>query len=206
MLYEDKFIAVCVKEAGTDSEAEMPELLKESTGAENIFCVHRLDRAVGGVMVYAKTSAAAGRLSAAIAGRELRKEYLAVTEGEAPERGVMRDLLFHDSRKNKTYVVDRVRRGVKEAALDFRRLSFADGLSLVYITLHTGRSHQIRVQFASRKLPLVGDGRYGAVRRGNAPALWSYSLSFPHPVSGKTLSFKKAPPCTAPWDGFDIVL
>lgn len=205
ILYEDKFIIVCVKDAGVLSESGgMPELLKESTGAKDIFCVHRLDKDVGGVMVYAKTSRAAGKLSAAIARKDLRKEYLAVVEGQVPECGTMRDLLFHDVRKNKTYVVDRERKGVKEALLDFRKLASADGLSLVYITLFTGRSHQIRVQFASRKMPLAGDGKYGSHHREMPLGLWAYSLTFPHPVTGKTMCFKKSPPSLSPWNGFDI--
>lgn len=204
ILYEDKFIIVCVKDAGVLSESGgMPELLKESTGSKDIFCVHRLDKDVGGVMVYAKTSQAAGKLSAAIAGKHFLKEYLAVVAGQTPECGTMRDLLFHDVRKNKTYVVDRERKGVKEAILDYRKLGFVDGLSLVYITLHTGRSHQIRVQFASRKMPLVGDGKYGSQHREMPLGLWAYSLTFPHPVTGKTMCFKKSPPCLPPWSRFD---
>ena len=182
----------------------MPELLKESTGAKEIFCVHRLDKDVGGVMVYAKTSQAAGKLSAAIAGKALHKEYLAAAEGQVPQCGTMRDLLFHDARKNKTYVVERERKGVKEAVLDFKKLCSAGELSLVYITLHTGRSHQIRVQFASRKTSLVGDGKYGSRHRDMPLGLWAYSLSFPHPVSGEIMHFQKSPPCLPPWDGFNV--
>lgn len=205
ILYEDNCIVVCIKDAGVLSEAGgMPELLKERTGAREIYCVHRLDRAVGGVMVYAKTAGAAARLSTAISDRRLTKEYLAVVEGESPESGVYRDLLFHDARKNKTYVVDRVRKGVKEAILDFRRLGCEEGLSLVFITLRTGRSHQIRVQFASRKTPLVGDGKYGARRREPPLALWSYSLCFPHPATRQLMSFRQSPPSVAPWNIFDI--
>ena len=206
ILYEDKFIIVCVKAPGILSESGgMPELLKESTGAKDIFCVHRLDKDVGGVMVYAKTQKAAAKLSASVAGKELRKEYLAVVEGPVPESGTMRDLLFHDVRKNKTYVVDRERKGVKEALLDYRNAGFADGLSLVYITLFTGRSHQIRVQFASRKMPLAGDGKYGSRYRELPLGLWAYSLSFPHPVTGKIMRFQKSPPKLPPWDRFDDI-
>ncbi len=205
ILYDDNCIVVCVKDPGVLSEAGgMPELLKSRTGAGDIFCVHRLDRAVGGVMVYAKTAEAAAKLSAAVSDRRLKKEYLAVAEGEVAESGTYRDLLFHDVRKNKTFVVDRVRKGVKEAVLDFRRMGYESGLSLVYITLRTGRSHQIRVQFASRKTPLAGDGKYGAFRREPPLALWSYSLSFPHPVTGETMSFRHSPPPISPWNIFDV--
>ncbi len=205
ILYDDNCIVVCVKDPGVLSEAGgMPKLLKADTGANEIFCVHRLDRAVGGVMVYAKTAVAAAKLSSAISGRQFAKKYLAVVEGEIPEFGTYRDLLFHDAHKNKTFVVNRARKGVKEAVLDFSRLGHENGLSLVYITLHTGRSHQIRVQFASRKTPLAGDGKYGAARRELPLALWSFSLSFPHPVTGQLMSFSQSPPPETPWDFFDI--
>ncbi len=205
ILYDDNCISVCVKDPGVLSEAGgMPELLKARTGAGDIFCVHRLDRAVGGVMVYAKTAGAAAELSASVSDRRFSKEYLAVAEGEVAESGTYRDLLFHDVRKNKTFVVDRVRKGVKEAVLDFIRIGYESGLSLVYITLRTGRSHQIRVQFASRKTPLAGDGKYGAFRREPPLALWSYSLSFPHPATGKTMSFRHSPPPISPWNIFDV--
>lgn len=206
ILYEDKFIIVCVKAPGILSESGgMPELLKESTGSKDIFCVHRLDKDVGGVMVYARTQKAAAKLSASVAGKELRKEYLAVVEGTVPESGAMRDLLFHDARKNKTYVVGRERKGVKEAVLDFRKLGVSGELTLVDITLLTGRSHQIRVQFASRKMPLVGDGKYGSRHREIPLGLWAYSLSFPHPVTGEAMRFAKSPPRLPPWDSFDDI-
>lgn len=206
ILYEDKYIVVCVKDPGVLSEAGgMPELLKESTGAKDIFCVHRLDKAVGGVMVYAKTASAAAGLSDAIAKKSFAKEYVAVVQGQPEECGTMRDLLFHDVRKNKTYIVDRERKGVKEAVLDYRKLGFVDSLSLVYIILRTGRSHQIRVQFASRKMPLAGDGKYGSSYKDMPLGLWAYSLTFPHPVTGKSMRFKKSPPCLPPWDKFDDI-
>lgn len=204
IIYDDKFICVCVKDAGVLSEnGGMPELLKEKLGIKELFCVHRLDRDVGGVMVYAKTSEAAAKLSAMIAERRFRKEYLAVVEGLPEKCGEMRDLLFHDAAKNKTYVVNRLRRGVKEAVLEYETLDRADGLSLVRILLHTGRSHQIRVQFASRKMPLCGDGKYGSFHRELPLSLWAFSLSFPHPKTGKILHFSMLPPCSAPWNRFD---
>lgn len=203
ILYQDKDIAVCVKPAGVDSQGGMCALLREQLGGE-VFCVHRLDRAVGGVMVYARSAAAAAALSRAIAENALEKDYLAVCEGvPAPAEGAMRDLLYHDAAKNKTYVVQRQRRGVREALLDYRTLETQGGLSLVRVRLHTGRSHQIRVQFASRQLPLVGDGRYGAKSRG-AIALWAHALAFPHPVSGEALRFTAPPPEAPPWTDFDI--
>lgn len=182
----------------------MPELLKESTGAKDIFCVHRLDRDVGGVMVYAKTSSAAAGLSAAITQKSFVKKYLAVVQGQTEAHAALRDLLFHDVRKNKTFVVDRPRKGVKEALLEYETLKSDGELSLVDITLHTGRSHQIRVQFASRKMPLAGDRKYGSRFREMPLALWAHSLSFPHPVTGEIMRFEVSPPSYAPWNKFEI--
>lgn len=204
ILFQDKNTVVCLKPAGVDSEGEgMPALLREQTGAAEIFCVHRLDRAVGGVMVYAKTRQAAGKLSAAISSGTVRKEYLAVVSGSPEEpQGTLRDLLFHDKGRNKTYVVNRERRGVKEAVLDYTVLASAEGMSLVRVRLHTGRSHQIRVQFASRGMPLAGDGKYGSTVKLPSPALFSCALAFPHPVSGKELCFSARPGEGFPWDVF----
>ena len=208
IIYQDKNIIVCLKPVGVDSEGEgMPALLRETTGAGEIFCVHRLDRTVGGVMVYAKTKTAAGRLSAAIASGEMRKEYLAVISGTPQEpQGTLRDLLFHDKSRNKTYVVNRERRGVKQAVLDYTLLASAEGMSLVRVLLHTGRSHQIRVQFASRGMPLAGDGKYGSTVKLPSPALFSCRLAFPHPVSGKELCFSALPGEGSPWDMFSAEL
>ena len=114
----------------------------------------------------------------------------------------MEDLLYHDVKRNKSYVVTRQRRGVRSAVLDFERLACVNSLSLVRVSLLTGRSHQIRVQFASRGLPLVGDRKYGSQNRTVPLALWSSELSFPHPVSGETLSFSAPPPASAPWTVF----
>ena len=158
-------------------------------------------------MVYAVTKRAAAALSGAITGGTFKKEYLAAVHGR-PEQdtGTWRDLLYHDVKKNKSYVVTRERRGVREAVLDYGLQSTAevDGgiLSLVLIRLHTGRTHQIRVQFSHRHMPLFGDRRYGARDTGTAPALWSYTLSFPHPETGKNMSFTLPAPGTAPWDTF----
>ena len=205
LLYEDRDIAVCVKPVGVLSEGEgMPALLKEHCKAREIFCVHRLDGAVGGVMVYAKTSVAAGRLSAAMGDGRFVKIYRAAVHGqpEQPE-GVLRDLLFKDSAKNKSYVVKRMRKGVKEAELEYSLLEQRNEMSLLRIKLHTGRSHQIRVQFSSRKMPLVGDVKYGSTYKDCDIALWSESLSFPHPKTGEILSFSAPPPGHFPWNEFE---
>lgn len=202
ILFQDRQIILCVKPAGVLSEeGGMPDLLREQTASPQIFCVHRLDRAVGGLMVYAKTKEAAADLSRQIPEGRMEKRYLAVCRGDAPERGEMRDLLFHDAKTNKSYVVKRMRKGVREAALRYEKLERQGDLSLVRVDLLTGRSQQIRVQFASRQLPLLGDRRYGG-GMGNAPALWSSELRFRHPSSGKELSFQVLPPKEEPWTHF----
>ena len=160
ILFVDKDIVVCVKPVGLDAEHQMPEELKKHLGGE-IFPLHRLDMNVGGVMVYARTKGAAASLSTLIQQGQMVKEYVAMVHGTPPEYGDWTDLLFKDSRRNKVFVVDRERSGVKKARLEFKRLTEGER-SLVRIRLHTGRSHQIRVQFASRKFPLVGDHKYGA--------------------------------------------
>ena len=184
ILYTDSEIAVCLKPVGLDSEKAVPADLKEQLGGE-IFPVHRLDKNVGGVMVYARTKAAAAALSKLIQEGRMVKEYVACVHGEIPEKGDWEDLLFKDSRKNKVYVVKRQRAGVKAARLEFIRLSGGE-TSLVRVRLHTGRSHQIRVQFASRGFPLVGDHKYGARDDISAPMLYSCCITFPYQGEQKT--------------------
>ncbi len=186
LLYSDQNIAVCVKPVGLDSEHALPEKLKEALGGE-CFAVHRLDVNVGGVMVYARTKQAAAQLSRLVQDGSLVKEYVAKVHGPVPEAGDWTDLLFKDSRKNKVFVVDRERKGVKKARLEFRHL----GGGLVRIRLHTGRSHQIRVQFASRGFPLVGDHKYGARDEQTEPMLFSCCLRFPY--GGKERVFEAFP-------------
>ena len=186
ILYSDKDIAVCVKPVGLDAEQEVPQVLKEQLGGD-IFPLHRLDKNVGGVMVYARTKAAAASLSRAIQNGEMAKEYVAKVHGEPPEEGVLTDLLFKDSRKNKVFVVKKARAGVKEAKLQYRRLE--DGL--VHVRLFTGRSHQIRVQFSSRGFPLVGDHKYGSRAEETAPMLFSCRITFPY--RGKIYRYSALP-------------
>ena len=203
IVFEDSQILVCRKPVGVSSEdGGLPELLKEQRGLRELYCVHRLDRETSGLMVYAKTGRAAAALSEAIAARAMHKEYLAVVSGETPAAGEWRDLLYRDRQKNKSYVVKRMRRGVREAVLRFETLERRGGFSLVRIALETGRSHQIRVQFASRGFPLVGDGRYGSAERSCPPALFAAALSFPHPVTGESLHFTAEPPSDYPWTLF----
>ncbi len=190
ILFSDSHIVVCVKPVGLDAEHAVPSHLKESLGGD-IFPVHRLDRAVSGVMVYARTKQSAAALSRAVQDGTMVKEYLAVVHGTPPSSGDFEDLLFKDSRQNKVFVVKRERRGVKKARLTFERLAVVDERSLVRIRLYTGRTHQIRVQFASRGFPLVGDHKYGARDKEQAPLLFSHRLTFPH--GGQTVSFEAAP-------------
>lgn len=189
LLYSDNSLAVCVKPVGLDAEKQLPDALRMALGGE-IYPVHRLDLNVGGVMVYARTKAAAAALSRLIQEGTMQKEYIATVHGTPPESGDWEDLLFKDSRKNKVFIVKRMRTGVKPARLEFTRLTQGE-TSLVRILLHTGRSHQIRVQFASRGYPLVGDHKYGAKDDKTAPMLFSCRIQFPW--QEKILSFESMP-------------
>ncbi len=192
ILYENKNLVVAVKPVGVLSEESgakqsMPMLLKNcyhEKGIKNpeIYTVHRLDRDVGGVMVFAKNRKTASELGIAVAERKIEKEYLAVLIGcPEKEEGVLEDLLFRDSKSGKTYVTDRMRAGVRDAKLYYRVLGQTEDqgmvLTFVKVRLYTGRTHQIRVQFASRQLPLYGDGRYGGKKGGDKPALFSCRLA-----------------------------
>ena len=192
ILFENRDFAVCVKPVGLDSEHETVTALKETLGGE-FYPVHRLDKNVGGVMVYARSSAAAAALSKIISQGEMAKEYVAQVHGQPPEEGVFEDLLFKDSRKNKVFVVKRERAGVKSARLTYRLLR-AGEQSLVRIRLYTGRTHQIRASFAHRHFPLLGDGKYG---RGDVnrrygedqQCLYAYSLEFSFTTDAGILNY-----------------
>lgn len=194
ILYADKDIIACVKPVGLDAESGVPEALKAELGGE-IFTVHRLDLNVGGVMVYARNKQAAAVLSKAIQDGTMVKEYVAMVHGNVPESGDWEDLLWKDSRKKKVFVVNRMRGGVKKARLEYKRLALyqaeGESTSLVRIRLHTGRSHQIRVQFASRGYPLVGDHKYGSRDEAKAPMLFSCKITVP--FKGKTHEFEALP-------------
>lgn len=211
ILYEDNFIVMAVKPVGvlsedSESAACMPALLRDHYRAlckpDYIATVHRLDKVVGGVMVFSRKPHVTGKLTGMIARHEITKEYLAVLRGhpEKPE-DTLTDLLFRDAAHNKSYVVQRMRKGVREAKLDYKELSRTEELTLVKVHLHTGRTHQIRVQFSSRGLPLLGDIRYGSKADCSA-ALWSHRLAFTHPVTGKTVDVSCLPPSAYPWDLF----
>ena len=177
IIYSDRDLAVIVKPVGMDSEHAVPGAISEQLGGE-VFPIHRLDLNVGGVMVYARTKQAAAQLSRLVQEGQLVKEYRAMVHGTPPESGVLEDLLFKDSRKNKVFVVKKERKGVKKASLEYTRLTDSSP-ALVHIRLHTGRSHQIRVQFASRGFPLVGDHKYGSRDGEKEPRLFSCRISFP---------------------------
>ena len=190
ILFSDKEIVVCIKPVGMDSEQDVPQALQQQLGGE-IFTLHRLDKNVGGVMLYSRTKASAARFSRLIQDGQLIKEYVALVHGTPPQEGDLTDLLWKDSSKNKVFVVKRERRGVKKARLTYRLLQ-AGEQSLVRVRLYTGRSHQIRVQFASRGFPLVGDHKYGSREVASAPMLYSCCLTFPY--GGKEQKFESLPP------------
>ena len=194
ILYSDNDIAVIIKPIGILSQSDSSggesviSKLTEHFGCE-IYPLHRLDKQVGGVMVYAKNKSAAAKLSADIANRDFDKEYLAVVHGTPEDSGEMCDLLFKDSRKNKSYVVKRQRKGVKEAKLSYALLKTDGEKSLVRVRLFTGRTHQIRVQSSSRKMPLLADKKYGAGDDFKDIALMSYRISFNHPKTKEKMEF-----------------
>lgn len=212
IIYQDNRILVCVKPAGivsTDEPGGLPELVRQTLGeqAQCLRTVHRLDQVVGGVMVLARSRAAARILSEQVASHRFEKEYRAVLEG-VPEQaeGELRDLLGRDKSRRLTYVASEPGKDVREAVLRYRLLEQKNGFSLVKIRLLTGRTHQIRCQFSSRGLPLVGDCKYGAAKQEmGGIGLWSYSLAFDHPQSGERVAFQALPPQNWPWNQFDVL-
>ena len=206
ILYCDRRIAVCLKPPGvlsTDEPGGMPGLLRAALGEPEgcVRTVHRLDRVVGGAMVFARSRAAAAILSEQVRERRMEKEYLAaVRGGPEEETGTFTDLLGRDPAARRTYVADGPGKDVREARLDYRVLDRAEGAGLVLVRLATGRTHQIRVQFASRGMPLLGDRRYGAGETDGCPiGLWSFRLRFAHPETGELLEFSAPPPEEEPW-------
>jgi len=206
ILYEDSKIVVALKPCGvlsTDEPGGFPSMVRSALGeGSNVYTVHRLDAAVGGVMVLARTRHAASTLGKAVQERRFRKEYLAVVHGEVPAAGELRDWLVRDPEERRTFVVSAPQPDAKEAVLTYDCLGCRDDLSLVRIELHTGRTHQIRCQFSSRGWPLWGDKKYGRGEEGNI-ALWSHALRFAHPVTGEELYFEKEPPAEMPWCIFE---
>lgn len=205
LVYVDEHIVVCEKPSrvlSTDEPGGMPELVRQALGDEvaDIRTVHRLDRVVSGLMVLARSAAAASELSRQIRENEFEKEYLAVVHG-SPEydEGKLWDLLFRDKVRKMTMVTDEEGKGVQPASLSYRVLKRGNGMSRVRIKLETGRTHQIRVQFASRGMPLVGERKYSTLEDPCEIALWSYRLAFFHPQTGEPMEFILEPPADYPW-------
>lgn len=205
LIYVDDDIVVCIKPArvlSTDEPGGLPELVRQALGdvAADVRTVHRLDRVVSGLMVLARSAQAASELSRQIRDNEFQKEYLAVVHGR-PEYDVGRfwDLLLRDKARKMTMVANQEGKGVQPAALKYRVLRHKNGMSRVRISLETGRTHQIRVQFASRQLPLVGERKYSTQDDDCEIALWSYRLAFAHPTTGEKLEFSVEPPEVYPW-------
>ena len=203
IIYQDKDIIVCVKPAGvlsTDEPGGVPELVRLGDPNANVRTVHRLDQTVSGLMVLARRSKAASELSRQIREDGFEKEYVAVIHGTpSKDQDQLRDLLLRNKQERKTYIVTEPGKDVQEAILDYRVLNRAEDLSRVRIRLHTGRTHQIRVQFSGRGWPLVGDRKYGNPEETCNIALWSYRLAFNHPYSGKPMEFIMEPPEIYPW-------
>ena len=217
IIFEDKYLMVCEKPIGVQSQESadgenmlslLSQYRRDHGEDEYVGLVHRLDTATGGVMIYSKSRSLTGKLCELVGGEDYRKEYLAAVEGiPEAESGELCDLLYHDKQKNKSYVVKKERRGVKEARATYKLVETVktdDGreISLVSVTLITGRTHQIRVQFASRGMSLVGDGKYGSRDNKTSCALWSHKVSFLHPVTGKSVTAQSFPPSVYPWNLF----
>lgn len=212
ILYQDTCFLVCIKPArvlSTDERGGLPELVREALGdpKADVRTVHRLDRVVSGVMVLARSANAASELSRQIREDQFRKEYLAVVHGrpENPE-GTLHDLLARDKARRMTFVAEAPGKGVQEAALSYRVLEYANGMSLVRVRLHTGRTHQIRVQFSSRGMPLVGERKYAVWNDPCELALWSAKIGFYHPGTGEWVEFSKEPPAVFPWTEFGKII
>ena len=205
ILYQDRDILVCIKPPrvlSTDEPGGLPDLVREALGDPNanVRTVHRLDRVVSGLMVLARSAKSASELSRQIREGEFEKEYLAVLHGVPEQKnGTLRDLLGRDKARKMTYVAVGPGKDIQEAVLDYRVLGQTEDMSRVRIRLHTGRTHQIRVQFASRRLPLVGERKYAQLEDPCEIALWSYRLGFFHPYTKKWMEFSQDPPQAYPW-------
>lgn len=199
VIYEDKNLIIIDKPYGISSQS-LPELYKDEYG-KDAFLVHRLDQVTRGLMVLAKNSRMAGLISGKLGTAEFKKEYLCLIQGEIDNEGALEDYLYHDRKKNKTYVVKK-RPGAKLARLGYKLISFKENISLVHIVLETGRTHQIRAQFSNIGHPLVGDGKYGSRINGDV-ALCSFRLSFIHPLTKEKLCFSILPEMKQKWKLFE---
>jgi 23S rRNA pseudouridine1911/1915/1917 synthase len=205
ILYQDPHICVVIKPArvlSTDEPGGVPELLRQELGdpEADVRTVHRLDRVVSGLMVLARNTKAASELSRQVREDEFQKEYLAVVNGRPEyETGKFWDLLLRDKARKMTFVTETEGKGVQPASLRYRVLKSSGGMSRVWVRLETGRTHQIRVQFASRGMPLVGERKYAVQDDDCEIALWSYRVGFRHPTTGEWMTFSKEPPAVYPW-------
>ena len=205
-VYKDEKLLVCVKPAGV-AVGDVPELARKALGAPGaaLYPVHRLDQPVGGLLLLARTRRAAGDLGRALSEGRIVKRYLALVRGDvAPEAGTLTDWLLRDRGRRMTLAVPEGTPGAQAAALDYALLQRLGDRCLLRVTLHTGRTHQIRAQFSARGWPLLGDRKYGG--RDLCPlALWSSNLAFDHPKTGARLDFFLPPPREAPWMEFDAI-
>ena len=204
LVYVDDDILVCLKPArvlSTDEPGGVPDLCREALGdpKADVRTVHRLDRVVAGLMVLARNARAASELSRQIREDGFEKEYQAVVHGQAEEKATLRDLLGRDKARRMTFVAPEPAKGIQEAVLDYWLLAKNEDMSRVQIRLHTGRTHQIRVQFASRNMPLVGERKYSERNDPCEIALWSCRLAFTHPRTGERMEFTHQPPAEFPW-------
>ncbi len=214
ILFADRDLLLCRKPAGQPAQPDLsgrPDLLSELAQVyPAVRLIHRLDTPTGGVMVFGLTPASTARLCTLVQEHErFIKEYLAVLPSPLSEpAGEWQDYLYHDKRMNKAYVVDNARRGAKSAKLAYRTLAVTpNGHTLVLVRLYTGRTHQIRVQFASRGYPLLGDGKYGSRVKCPTVGLWSYRMTFPHPQNGQTVTATALPDAHEhPWADFEDIL
>ena len=215
VLYEDNHIIVIQKPPNIPSQADktgdvdlltiVKQYIKEKynkPGEVYLGLVHRLDRPTGGVMVFARTSKSASRLSEQIRNKTMHKKYLCIVDGKMENQtGSMRDFLLKNERTNTSKVVKEGAKNAKEAILDYEVVKYNEeiNMSVVKVNLHTGRHHQIRVQFASRGHSLSGDQKYGTRGRGKQLALWAHSLSFIHPTTKEELTFEDYPEIVGSW-------
>ena len=205
IVYQDQDVLVCIKPPrvlSTDEPGGLPELVRQELNMPDadLRTVHRLDRVVSGLMVLARNARSASELSRQVREDVFQKEYLAVVHGRSEENmGTLTDLLLRDKARKMTMVVTEPGKGVQEAILTYQVLNKTENLSRVRIQLQTGRTHQIRVQFASRGLPLVGERKYSTLEDDCEIALWSYRLAFAHPATGKPMEFTLEPPEVYPW-------
>ncbi|SFG56061.1 RluA family pseudouridine synthase [Oribacterium sp. WCC10] len=212
IIHETENYIVINKAPGEDSEKDVPKLIAESLGGEaaDFFCVHRLDKTASGLLVYGRNKAAAADLTRQIQDETIQKTYLAIVAGKPEEdTGSFRDLLYKDKIKQKAFPVKRMRKGVKEAILDYKVLDTTEFesqvISIAEVKLHTGRFHQIRCQFASRKMPLLGDGKYGSRIKTKNLCLFCQRLSFYDQTAKAVVSFTAVPPAEEPWTLFNRI-